>query len=496
MDRGDFLFGVKKKRSLSGKNKRKLVALIFGLLILIALQMLAKDDSIAKKKELKSKDIKQKETSQEKKEAFMKSPDAIRVLLKNTDYSSIFHDAVDICSDSEMVVKNEKEETKYKAGESFCVKKDDMPKEKIVIEGGNLTLRSLKRDNVSPAYSGRIELFPTKEGFVLVNEVEFETYIKGVVPGEMPAGWEMEALKAQAVCVRSYAALKCLGNEAYPEYQADLDDSVQYQVYMNKPLQEKSNQAVTETKGEVLTCNNDIATTFYFSTSWGYTTGMDAWLKEGVSYLTPVIVGEAKTVSDFEKSLLSPEGEFYEANEPWYRWECSYSMDNYKADLFQNLTQISENNPEDVKVWDEKKKNYEAGEIKKFENVQGMEILKRGSGGVVLELLITTNEQKVLIAGQHNIRKVLSPGKNIVRRQDGSTVENMTLLPSGFFILELKEDNAQGIKDIIVKGGGFGHGVGLSQAGANQMAKSGKNYKEILLFFYQGTEVEKLEEKE
>lgn len=72
-----------------------------------------------------------------------------------------------------------------------------------------------------------------------------------------------------------------------------------------------------------------------------------------------------------------------------------------------------------------------------------------------------------------------------IKKQDGTVAQSGTLLPSAFF----KVKKAGNIFKII--GGGYGHGIGMSQNGANEMAKTGKNYQEILQMFYPGTTIEK-----
>ena len=72
-------------------------------------------------------------------------------------------------------------------------------------------------------------------------------------------------------------------------------------------------------------------------------------------------------------------------------------------------------------------------------------------------------------------------------KNDGTVVDSAPLLPSAFFSVEKSGET------FIVKGGGFGHGIGMSQNGANEMAKQGKAYQEILGLFYPGTAIEKLE---
>ena len=80
---------------------------------------------------------------------------------------------------------------------------------------------------------------------MLVNEIELEEYLKKVIPSEMPSSYEKEALKAQAVCARTYAFMQSRSN-TYSAYGAQIDDSTQFQVYNNVDPDERTTQAVQE----------------------------------------------------------------------------------------------------------------------------------------------------------------------------------------------------------------------------------------------------------
>ena len=497
MDRGDFL----EKGKISKKDKWKLAALVFGVVLLVSLVLFGQEG--------KEKYITKKEKKEAAVETELETPENIRVLLKNSDYSSIYHQEVTVSSDKALKITQGEEIKQVATGEAFSLKWEkeadtNAEKEKesdavssnskeLLLEGGKLSVSSINRGQSVPVYEGKLEIYSTDQGYVLVNEVDFETYVKGVIPGEMPASYEEEALKAQAICARTYAYMKLKGEESYPEYGADLDDSVQYQVYKSQQDNERTDQAVEETKGEILTYQGNIAATYYFSTSWGYTTGMDAWLKEDIPYLATVAVGKAEELSDFEETFLNPEGTFYEETEPWYRWQLVIDLTENKEALFNHLVEEQKENPEAVLIWKEEEKNYVEEVPAVFDQIRNIEVTKRGSGGVACTLEVTTDKQKIQINGQHMIRQLLAFQSNQIVRQDGSVVKNFSLLPSGFFILELEKEK-DAVKNLKLTGGGFGHGAGMSQNGANQMAKLGKDYQEILSFFYQGAEIGCLQE--
>jgi stage II sporulation protein D len=115
-------------------------------------------------------------------------------------------------------------------------------------------------------YLGNMQF--TKEGSYIrpVNSLPLEDYLKGVVPGEMPAAWDVDALKAQAVAARTYAKGKL---------NQTIDDTISYQVYTgytwNSSLYKNSNQAVNETAGEVLRSNGSLISAVYSSSNGGHT---------------------------------------------------------------------------------------------------------------------------------------------------------------------------------------------------------------------------------
>ena len=132
--------------------------------------------------------------------------------------------------------------------------------------------------------------------------------------------------------------------------------------------------------------------------------------------------------------------------------------------------------------------DYSSQSIKNFSKVTDITIVKRGPGGVADELVIATDKGTYKIISEYNIRAVLCDGVTRVVRQDGSEVSMPNLLPSAFFVIEPSHDKKNMIGYNII-GGGFGHGVGMSQNGAKNMALQGLGAEQILNFFYEGCEI-------
>ena len=180
---------------------------------------------------------------------------------------------------------------------------------------GKIMVKSLKRGDGTPSYDGVIELRSTAEGLAVINELPVEKYLCGVIPSEMPASYELEALKAQAVCARSYA-YRQMKEYAYPEYEAHINDSTSYQVYNNSAQAKASSKAVEETAGQTVKYKGDVVSTYFYSTSCGKTTTMEAWgtkpgKKNGYLYSAKVRDEDG----DYEKDL------------PWYRWTVTVPVE-------------------------------------------------------------------------------------------------------------------------------------------------------------------------
>jgi stage II sporulation protein D len=121
-------------------------------------------------------------------------------------------------------------------------------------------------------YHGTIELRPSAGGgLTVVNALSLDSYVQGVVPGEMPSGWHAEALRAQAVAARSYALSTDKGGPVFDQYP-----DTRSQVYRGVTGEASStNAAVAATAGEVVKSNGQVAVTYFFSTSGGQTENVE-----------------------------------------------------------------------------------------------------------------------------------------------------------------------------------------------------------------------------
>lgn len=347
-------------------------------------------------------------------------------------------------------------------------------------------------------YRGWFEFKRQDNKITAINIVDFEEYLYGVVPAEMPASWNMEALKAQAVVARSMSIFQ------YNKYIANgynVCDTTYTQVYKGFSGEHaRTNQAVDETRGQLAIYNGKIAETLYHSTSGGYTE--DPIYVWGGSY--PYL----KAVPDT-----------YETEPEMKPWTRTITLSDINLCL--------------------EKQNINIGAAK------GMRVTSYTPAGRVNELQIigtsgihTLTKESIrtffTYTSQGSLRsRMFSIGDGIISQPtstlaggnkvtveakgtelatklideihiiDGSgklTTVNSSMVVEGKNGTATYGDgksnktissNQEAYGDIIISGQGYGHGVGLSQSGARGMAKAGYTYDQIIEYYYQGVRVER-----
>lgn len=256
----------------------------------------------------------------------------------------------------------------------------------------------------------------------IINEVPFEDYIKGVVAGEMPATFELEALKAQAVASRSYAMYQMTATK---DREYDVLNTTANQVYLtDQELKEnwkeeypekinKIKEAIAETSGEYLTYEGKVINAMFFSTSVGATENSEEVFVSALPYLRSV------------------DSKWDEAS-PAYTDTYTFTLEEFYKKL--NL---------------------------QYNQTLTIEVTLKTSTGRTRTLKINGTE---------------------INGRDLATKLN---LRSNYFDIVQNENN------VTITTKGFGHGVGMSQYGANGMAKEGYKYDQILKHYYQNTEIKK-----
>lgn len=457
--------------------------------------------------------------------------ETIRVLIKTSGYANSIHQAVELFADCDCRILNVESELATLEKDQHLVITRDSPlfdqTGRITIEPkiltGHLMLSGVERAQGQANYRGRLELVRREDGIVVINELPLEEYLYGVVPGEMPASYPLEALKSQAICARTYAYER-LQRAGLPEYGAHVDDSTAFQVYQNLAEQGQTTQAVKETSGQVLFYGEEPAQTYYYSTSCGYGTDLSVWRgtraeaypylcaqaidernmeltrqlggQESVAAMAPILQqAQLLEQSDVMEAFLGQrDGDFYEKEEPWYRW--SYRAETVDEKAFWERVWIRAQAdgqcvfvPGEAGEWNAVKERTKLSE--NTGKIREIRVTKRSSGGAAQELLIESENGQVRIQSEYSIRYVLCDGKTQAVRQDGSAAAVTSLLPSSFFQVSTFKTDGFMIGYTLI-GGGYGHGIGMSQNGAKHMAEASVSAEEILTFFYKGCQLKRI----
>lgn len=284
--------------------------------------------------------------------------------------------------------------------------------------------------NVPQTVTSNVEVAVYRSKLKKIEHVPLEDYVVGVVAAEMPADFEMEALKAQALTARTFVVKRMISGAVLPN-KADVTDTIDTQVYYSLSDLQKQwgksydakigriQKAVRATAGQVLTFDKQPITAAFFSTSNGYTENAEDYWGSPVPYL---------------KSVDSP----WDKNTPKFLSEQTVSI----AD---------------------------------FEKKLGVKVLANGKVGNIID---RTSGQRV--------KTVSFDSKKLSGRE---VREKLGLRSSDF---TWKQEGSQ----IVITTKGYGHGVGMSQYGANGMAKEGKSYKDIVMHYYQGVQIAGVNEYE
>ena len=296
-------------------------------------------------------------------------------------------------------------------------------------------------------YRGIVEVMVNQQSkLTIVNVLDMETYLRGVVPPEIGQLKEkgIEALKAQAIASRTYAVSN-MGR--HKKLGFDLYSSVADQVYEGYNAEWRiADRAIAETRGMVAVYDGKLISAFYSSTCGGETESIqEAWGTESISYL--------RNVRD-----RSGSSEDFCNGSPVYKWREEWNWETLEAILASTLNRL-----------DKRKSG-------KFSLI-GIDVLKRSRSGRVKELEVRTNHGRVILRGDR-IRSAL-------RRP----VRGRPLLRSTLFSLKIKKGHTRRRDTIVAEGGGWGHGIGLCQMGAISMAKQGFRHDKILRHYYRGIDL-------
>ncbi len=292
--------------------------------------------------------------------------------------------------------------------------------------------------------------------WTLVQKIEFDDYLAGVLPYEIGSSSPLEALKAQAVIARTWGIFN---SDRFNMDKYHLCISTQCQVYKPSKIKNKKVQkAIEATSNLILTYRNQPINAFYHGSNGGVSaTAGESWQIQDYSYFKSIIDGSKSlnkifklpitSESDLNNFLDFDKEQFYGSNHSLFRWKKKISSLEIKEKLIKNKL------------------------IKINENVLDLNSIERGYSGRVTKLEIQTNKvDKSIVLVKDDIRRILN------------------FIPSNLFTINKLSDDLW-----LLRGGGFGHGVGLSQSGAIEMAKLGFSYEQILNHYYRDAKLKKIE---
>ncbi len=272
-------------------------------------------------------------------------------------------------------------------------------------------------------YRGQVRLITTAQGIMVINEIDLEDYLAGVIGKEMPRTWPQEALKAQAVAARSFALYR-RGKQKNPLY--DLVNTTKDQVYGGIDGEAESTRAaVRATAGQVLTYQGNVVEALFHANSGGHTENSEQVFSGVIPYL--------RGVPDFDQEA------------PNFQWSVNFSQ----AQLIQRLPGLG--------------------------NIISMTPQGTTAHGRVKAIKILGERGTKMMKGREFRRtlKLKSTLFQVTPQSDlvASQAQSVPGTPPGFTI----------------NGRGHGHGLGMSQWGALALAQQGKTYQQILQHYYRNT---------
>ena len=342
---------------------------------------------------------------------------------------------------------------------------------------GFVYVDGLKRAGKQALYRGTFELTKVEAKnnlFSIINVLDLTSYLRGVVPNEMPSYFGLEALKAQTVTARNYV----LRPRDKNFYNFDVCDSVACQVYFGANTEDElADGAILETNNIVALYNGELILALYSSTAGGYTESYEnAFSDPGTKNFPAVSLPYLKGVPDNKSftpltkeedaaKFYKSEPSTFDNKSSYFRWTKEWTQEELSDSLKQNLKKQSTTGfvtPALTKEED-------------FGIVQDIQVTKRGVSGKIVSMNIITDK------GVFTVQKEL-----VIRR---SFCKDGKALPSANVVFEFQKDDEGNIEKITAYGGGYGHGVGMSQWGAGMMNTLGYSYDKILQHYYSGISI-------
>lgn len=309
------------------------------------------------------------------------------------------------------------------------------------------------------SYRNSLKIKQKRDNLICYNYLTLEEYVAGVVPNEMPYTYPPEALKAMAVVARTFviANINRHGKEGY-----DICPTVHCQVYEGIVTEtNETNEAVNKTAAEYITYNGKYAYATFHASCGGVLEDVEkvwpahkpvGYLRASFDQLDQDAEIDLSDEENFKNFINNPPPSFCK-DVPRYRWKEKYTKGELEKLLNESLPVILEN------------KNAYFGDLV---DIVVAERTKHGR----IQVLKIIGTVRTYILYKDGLRWMTSAG----RIGTGG-------LQSTLFYIEKDGDN------FIFCGGGWGHGVGMCQSGAQGMAKAGYDYKDIIMHYYKDVEI-------
>ncbi|MGL5197030.1 MAG: SpoIID/LytB domain-containing protein [Chroococcales cyanobacterium] len=337
---------------------------------------------------------------------------------------------------------------------------------KISAGSDRIQVSRQKEDRNPMLYPGNLRIQSNAYGsFTLVNKVRIEDYLRGVVPHEIGANAPYPAVEAQAIIARTYV-LRNLRRFEIDNYE--LCASTECQVYKGVgETWERSDRAIVATAGKVLTYNNELIDALYSSTTGGITAPFqDMWDGADRPYLKAVL-DSVTNVWDLSRYSLDNEQNFRR----FITLDKGFNEEGWDVFRWREVSSLAQMN-KNLKDYLQEKQDPQAN----FQTIQAVEVVERSNAGRAIAVNVTTDRGSVRLVKDEILRAFWAP-------------------LSTFFYLERMYGEDKSFKGYVFVGGGFGHGVGLSQSGSHRLARLGWTSDRILKFYYPGTEIQPISEE-
>jgi SpoIID/LytB domain protein len=350
---------------------------------------------------------------------------------------------------------------------------------------------------VVPRYRGALEVTrgtaTAAQRVNLVNIVEVESYVPGVVANESIASFGIEALKAQATAARGYAVAN-IGTFGRSGWPFDIVDSSSSQVYRGVISEHaRAVQAAQETLGLVASYQGRITSALYSSSFGGYSESNE-WIfpvpssklpgDNPLPYLRGIFDGSGATPdlsTDENRAAFwkVQQGATYDTclrvNNRFSRWTFTIPAATIKSRLVAGRYVVTSGDPATVLSG----------------SITNVEVISRMSSSRVAVAKVTLTTGTVEVRGWDNLRNVLgrTPPGTSLRNCAGSPVATANFTLNNPSIIEPAYNADGSLRDVTIWGGGWGHNVGMSQYGAHGRALAGQTFQEILHSYYTSVDV-------